>query len=110
MGIRLPRWTLPVCGFGIPLLGVLIAIVTIKPFYGIVDDGSLLGYVARVGTDGFPAAWWDRVSSDITSWGMVRPFYWALAYPEYRAGAEGPLVLYVVNWAITGVVLVPWPV
>ena len=56
--------------------------------------------------DGFPAAWWDRVSSDITSWGMVRPFYWALAYPEYRAGAEGPLVLYVVNWAITGVVLV----
>ena len=33
---------------------------------------------------------------------MVRPFYWALAYPEYRAGAEGPPALYVVNWAITG--------
>lgn len=106
MGHRLPRWALSAAGIGLPLLGVLIAILALDPFYGVVDDASLLGYVAQVSTDGFPAAWADRISSDISSWGMVRPFYWAVAYPEYRAGAEGPRVLYTVNWAVTGAVLV----
>jgi hypothetical protein len=36
---------------------------------------------------------------------MVRPFYWALAYVEYNAGAESPAALYLVNWAVTGGVL-----
>jgi hypothetical protein len=47
----------------------------------------------------------DRVWSDVWSWGMVRPFYWALAYAEYNAGADSPTALYVVNWAATGAVL-----
>jgi hypothetical protein len=106
MGRRLPGWALPAAGFGIPLLGVLVAIVALDPFYGIVDDATLLGYVGQVAHSGFPAAWWDRVWSDVSSWGMVRPFYWALAYLEYRAGAESPLALYVVNWAVTGAVFV----
>jgi hypothetical protein len=96
---------LPLLGFGLPFLGVLAAVVVFDPYYGIVDDASLLGLVAEVGQHGFGSVYWERVWDDITSWGMVRPWYWALAYVEYRAGREGPLTLYVVNWAATGAAL-----
>jgi len=83
---------------------VLVAILALEPYYGVVDDAILLGYAQASAAD-FPGGWADRVWSDVSSWGMVRPFYWALAYFEYRAGAEGPAVLYIVNWAVTGAVL-----
>ena len=89
---------------GLPLLAVLVAILVLEPYYGIVDDATLLGY-AHVAVADFPGEWADRVWSDVSSWGMVRPFYWALAYAEYNAGAESPTALYVVNWAATGAVL-----
>ena len=105
MGRRLPGWTLPAAGIGLPILAVLVAILALDPYYGVVDDAILLGYAQASAAD-FPGEWADRVWSDISGWGMVRPFYWGLAYFEYRAGAEGPAVLYVVNWAVTGAVLV----
>jgi hypothetical protein len=89
---------------GLPLLAVLVAILVLEPYYGIVDDATLLGY-AHVAAVDFPGEWVDRVWSDVSSWGMVRPFYWALAYAEYNAGAESPTALYLVNWAATGAVL-----
>ena len=89
---------------GLPLLAVLVAILALEPYYGIVDDATLLGY-AHVAAADFPGDWVDRVWSDISSWGMVRPFYWALAYAQYNAGAESPIALYLVNWAATGAVL-----
>ena len=104
MGRRLPGWLLPAAGIGLPLLAVLVAILVLEPYYGVVDDAILLGY-AQVAAADFPGEWADRVWSDISSWGMVRPFYWALAYGEYNAGAESPTALYVVNWAVTGAVL-----
>ncbi len=104
MDRRLPGWLLPAVGMGLPLLAVLAAILALEPYYGVVDDAILLGY-AQVAAADFPGEWADRVWSDISSWGMVRPFYWALAYGEYSAGAESPTVLYVVNWAATGAVL-----
>lgn len=105
--MRLPqsRWTFAAAGLGIPLLAVLLAILVIDPFYGVVDDGTLLGYVAQVGSEGFPSAWGDRLRSDVEEWGMVRPFYWAIAYAQYRAGVEGPAVLYLTNWAAFGAIL-----
>jgi hypothetical protein len=106
MGSRHASWALPLAGFGIPLLAVLLAIVTIEPYYGVVDDGALLGYVSQVGHEGFVDAWSGRVWTDIWSWGMVRPFYWAIAYVQYRAGTEDPLVLYTMNWAALGAILV----
>jgi hypothetical protein len=96
---------LPLLGFGLPFLAVLAAIVTFDPYYGIVDDASLLGLVSEVAQHGFGTVYWHRVSDDVTGWGMVRPWYWALAYVEYRIGTEGPLALYVVNWAVTGAAL-----
>jgi hypothetical protein len=84
------------------MLGVLLAILVIGPYYGVVDDSSLLAYVAQVAHGSFDTAWRDRVWSDIWSWGMVRPFYWALAYVQYRAGDRNPTVLYTMNWALTG--------
>jgi hypothetical protein len=104
MSRRLPGWTLPAAGIGIPLFTVLIAILVLEPYYGVVDDAILLGY-AQLPLVDFPGEWADRVWSDVSSWGMVRPFYWALAYGEYSAGAESPSVLYVLNWAVTGAVL-----
>jgi len=95
---------LPAAGIGLPLLVVLGAILVLKPYYGIVDDAILLAY-AHLPLSGFPDAWVDRVRYDVSSWGMVRPFYWALAYGEYSAGSESPTALYVLNWAVTGAVL-----
>jgi hypothetical protein len=95
---------LPAAGIGIPLLGVLVAILALQPYYGVVDDAILLGY-AHVSAADLPGDWAHRVWSDISSWGMIRPFYWALAYGEYRLGDEDATVLYVVNWAATGAVL-----
>jgi hypothetical protein len=96
---------LPAAGFGIPLLAVLVAILAFDPYYGVVDDSALLGLVSEISERGFDTVYGERVWEDITGWGMVRPFYWALAYGEYRIGAEGPLYLYVVNWAATGAAL-----
>ena len=104
MDRRLPGWLLPAAGIGLPLLAVLVAILVLEPYYGVVDDAILLGYAQVAATD-FPGEWADRVWSDISSWGMVRPFYWALAYGEYSAGADSPTALYLVNWAATGAVL-----
>lgn len=104
MDRRLPGWTLPAAGLGIPLLAVLVAIVALDPYYGVVDDAILLGY-AQLSLGGFPGEWADRVWSDVSGWGMVRPFYWGLAYFHYRIGDEGPAALYVLNWAVTGAVL-----
>ena len=104
MSRRLPGWTLPAAGIGLPLLAVLVAILVLDPYYGVVDDAILLGY-SQVAAADFPGEWADRVRSDVTSWGMVRPFYWALAYAEYNVGAEGPTALYVLNWAVTGAIL-----
>ena len=89
---------------GLPLLAVLVAILAVEPQYGIVDDATLLGY-AHVTAADFPGEWANRVWSDVSSWGMVRPFYWAPAYAEYSAGAESPIAFYIVNWAATGAVL-----
>jgi hypothetical protein len=105
MGRPLPRWALPAVGLGIPLLAVLLAIAVLQPYYGVVDDAALLGYVGQVDWSELPSAWAHRVWDDIWSWGMVRPFYWAFAYLHYRAGSDSPFVLYAVNWAVTGVVL-----
>ena len=101
---RLPGWTLPAAGIGIPLSAVLVAILVLRPYYGVVDDAILLGY-AQLPLADFPGEWAHRVWSDVSSWGMVRPFYWALAYGEYSAGADSPTALYVLNWAVTGAVL-----
>jgi hypothetical protein len=105
--MRRPRTPvlLPLLGFGVPLLAVLVAILVFDPYYGIVDDASLLGLVSDVGHRGFWTVYWNRVSDDVSGWGMVRPLYWGLAYGEYRIGAEGPLALYVLNWLVTGVAL-----
>jgi hypothetical protein len=86
----------------LPLVAVLVAILVFRPFYGIEDDASMLGMVGQVGQDGFPPVWWHHISSDVSTWGMVRPFYWALAYVEYRVGYTSPTALYVLNWAATG--------
>jgi hypothetical protein len=83
---------------------VLVAILALEPYYGVVDDAILLGY-AQVSAADLPGEWADRVWSDISGWGMVRPFYWGLAYFEYRVGAEGPTALYLLNWAVTGAML-----
>ncbi|HEU0304998.1 MAG TPA: hypothetical protein VFR32_10515 [Gaiellaceae bacterium] len=104
MDRRLPGWTLPAAGIGIPLLAVLVAILALDPYYGVVDDAILLGYAQTAAAD-VPGEWADRVWSDVSGWGMVRPFYWGLAYVEYRIGDEGPAALYVLNWAVTGAVL-----
>lgn len=104
MSRRLPGWTLQAAGIGIPLLAVLVAILVLDPYYGVVDDAILLGY-AQASLADFPGEWADRVWSDISSWGMVRPFYWALAYGEYTVGSEGPTALYVLTWAVTGGIL-----
>ena len=89
----------------LPFVAVLAAILVFRPFYGIEDDANLLGLVSAVGEHGFLSVWWDHLSADVNTWGMVRPFYWALAYLEYRAGSSSSTVLYVVNWAATAVVL-----
>lgn len=100
------RWAASLAGLGIPLLGVLLAILAIRPFYGVVDDSLLLAYARDITWAGLPEAWIDRLRYDVTSWGMVRPFYWAIAYVQYRAGAEGPTVLYLLNWLVLGAILV----
>lgn len=106
--MRRPRTDvlLPLLGFGIPFLAVLAAIVLFDPYYGIVDDASLLGLVAEVRDRGFGTIYVHSVWNDISGWGMVRPFYWGLAYGEYRIGTEGPMALYLVNWLATGAALV----
>ncbi len=96
---------LPLLGFGIPFFAVLLAIVLFDPYYGIVDDASLLGLVAEARDRGFGTVYAHSVWNDISGWGMVRPFYWGLAYGEYRIGAEGPMALYLVNWLATGAAL-----
>lgn len=101
----LVRWAAAGAGLGIPLAAVLVAILVLDPFYGIVDDGALLGYVGQVDAGSFPAAWWERVRSDVGQWGMVRPFYWAIAYVQYRSASGSPTVLYVANWAALGAIL-----
>ena len=94
--MRRPRTDvlLPLLGFGVPFLAVLLAIVLFDPYYGIVDDASLLGLVAEVRDRGFGTVYAHSVWNDISGWGMVRPFYWGLAYGEYRIGAESPTALY----------------
>ena len=77
-----PRHAFPVAVAVLPLVAVLVAILVFGPFYGIEDDATLLGMVAQVGHDGFWQVWWNHVSADFGTWGMVRPFYWALAYVE----------------------------
>ena len=96
---------LPLLGFGVPFLAVLLAIVLFDPYYGIVDDASLLGLVAEVRDRGFGTVYAHSVWNDISGWGMVRPFYWSLAYGEYRIGSESPTALYAVNWLATGAAL-----
>lgn len=104
------RWrtlggVLPIVGFGLPLLAVLVAILVIGPYYGIVDDGIALGLVRSVGDQGFVHAYGHLVWDDARVGGQVRPFYWLLEYVEYRAGVHSPTVLYVLNWAYTGLCL-----
>jgi hypothetical protein len=95
---------LAAAGLGIPLVAVLVAILLLEPYYGVVDDAILLGY-SQVSVADLPEQWADRVWSDVSGWGMVRPFYWALAWAEYNVGSEGPTALYVANWAVTGAIL-----
>jgi hypothetical protein len=95
---------LAAAGLGIPLVAVLAAILVLEPYYGVVDDAILLGY-SQVSVADLPGQWADRVWSDVSGWGMVRPFYWALAWAEYNVGSEGPTALYVANWAVTGAIL-----
>ncbi len=100
----LPRLA-PVLGFGAPALAVLVAILVIRPYYGVMDDAALLALVQQVGHDGFLGVYGHHVWSDIWFWGMVRPYYWALAYVEYRLGSGSATVLHVLNWAATGLSL-----
>ena len=91
----------PALGFGLPGLAVLVAILVIRPFYGVMDDAALLTLVQDVGRHGFFEVYGDRVWADIWGWGMVRPLYWAFAYVHYRAGSDSATVLHVINWAAT---------
>jgi hypothetical protein len=93
---------LPVLIGMLPLVAVLVAILVFRPYYGVEDDATLLGLVSETGREGFASMWWHHVHADVSTWGMVRPFYWALAYVEYRAGDTNPTVLYLFNWAATG--------
>lgn len=94
-----------IVGFGAPFLAVLLAIVLIGPYYGIVDDGLAFALVKAVHVDGFLPAWWHQFWGDASGGGQVRPFYWAFAWVEYRAGAHHPTVVYLVSWAFTGLCL-----
>ena len=91
-----------IVGFGAPLLAVLLAIVLIRPYYGIVDDGLAFALVKAVHVDGFAQAWWHQFWGDASGGGQVRPFYWAFAWVEYRAGAHYPTVVYLISWVFTG--------
>jgi hypothetical protein len=95
-GVR-ARPLLPLAGL-VPLLAVLAWILVFRPYYGVEDDGTLLGLAHQ----DFWHTWWVHVRYDVTGWGMVRPYYWFLAWFEYRAGGHSPTVLYVLNWAATG--------
>ena len=71
------RWrtlggVLPIVGFGLPLLAVLVAILVIGPYYGIVDDGIALGLVRSVGDQGFFHAYGHLVWDDARVGGQVR--------------------------------------
>jgi len=104
--VRERRWqALPLAVAVLPLVAVLVAILVFRPYYGIEDDATLLGMVGDAGKHGFPTVWWHHLSADVDTWGMVRPFYWALAYVEYRAGYSSPTTLYVLNWLATGFAL-----
>jgi hypothetical protein len=94
-----------VIGFGAPFLAVLLAILVIKPYYGIVDDAFAFGLVRAVHSRGFVHAYWHQFWSDAYGGGQIRPFYWAQEYVEYRAGLHHPTLLYVVNWALTATCL-----
>jgi len=96
---------LPIVGFGLPLMTVLIAILVIGPYYGIVDDGIALGLVRSVGDQGFFHAYGHMVWDDARIGGQVRPFYWLLEYVAYRGGLHSTTALYVLNWAYTGLCL-----
>jgi hypothetical protein len=100
-----PRRAFPVAVAILPLAAVLVAILVFGPYYGIEDDASLLGMVGQAGHEGFWHVWWSHVSADFGTWGMVRPFYWALAYVQYRIGYSSPTALFVLNWAATGLAL-----
>jgi hypothetical protein len=105
--VRPAAWKLlmPLAGFGLPALAVLVAILVIRPYYGVMDDAALLSLVQDVGRNGFFHVYGDHVWSDIWGWGMVRPFYWALAYVHYRAGSGSATVLHLLNWAATSLAL-----
>jgi hypothetical protein len=98
-------WSLPVVGFGAPLVTALVAILLIAPYFGIVDDGLALALVHNVGEQGFFHAYGHAVWDDARIGGQVRPFYWALEYVEYRAGLHSSTVLYLLNWLYTGICL-----
>jgi hypothetical protein len=92
-------------GLGAPLLAVLLAILLIRPYYGIVDDAIAFGLVQSVQGHGFLHAYWHQVWSDASGGGQVRPFYWLQEYAEYRAGLHHPTLLYLLNWVFTGLCL-----
>ena len=90
----------------IPFLAVILWIAVLDPYYGPMDDANLLGMAHWIWSPDYWATWWSAMQNDVTTWGMIRPFYWALAELQYQLGHSQPIVLFAVNWAVTTAVLV----
>ena len=106
MSRRLPGWTLPAAGIGLPrgLLAVLVAILVLDLYYGVVDDAILLGY-SQVAAADFPGEWADRGPVGRHVVGNGAAVLLGTRLRGVQRGAEGPTALYVLNWAVTGAIL-----
>ena len=89
----------------VPFLAVLGWIARLRPYYGPMDDATLLRLRHWIWSPSYWTTWWSATRGDVSSWGMVRPFYWALAQLEYAIGGTDPLALFTLNWLVTSVIL-----
>jgi hypothetical protein len=83
-----------------PGVAVAAGILKERPYFGTLDDWNLLQQSGPILSRSVRLL---RV--DVSSWGMVRPFYPALAEPYYALGNHSPLGLYLANWATVVAIL-----
>ena len=96
------RWAAATC-----FLLVFVSIAYWRPFFGLMDDATILRELekARDHGGGIGSFIRDFIRSDI-DWGMFRPIYPLMAIALYGWSAQVPTALFLVNAALVAAILV----
>lgn len=76
-----------------------------QPWYGLVDDGSLLSLCDKGQSEGWVNTFLGAVQSDL-AWGMLRPIYYAYAALFYCATYGSPLAIALLNLFLVAACLI----